>query len=714
MKTHSKLVLISLAFAILACFLLGGCGTEDKADNRKLDDGWRPRDEQKVAAAQGQPELAPGDTATRPGDMHHDGWPPVDGSQPSPAYRPTDPDATWTPHETTPARQPLPETSRLAAERDPRFSAPHVVEEPVQPVPYRPQSMMPPPSAAELRPMEPKREPLRAVQPMERPVDLQPYRITATEPNETRPAPPREAMQPRTYVRPVETPGAASVPFEAARVQPPVATERKITSQPLDVSAMHKVRPPAAEPPRQGTTIRLVPPRPTQPATDTAAADTAVAAPHVAAEPLSSNDNSPAMAPTAEPAAVDENFHRVNVFYGTDRASLSEMDRSQRDYLDWLKWAAVALGCTVGIAVLNFRSGAGRVSRLLLLVGILATCGLGGWTTVRWLQYVPLSEQPNFVYGGARGELKFGTCEVSIPKDHQVGRVEAPSLMRLEFQADPEKHVKLLAVDELPEQQFFDRLRQRVSDSAVKQAFVFVHGYNVSFDDAVRRTAQLAFDLNFDGAPICYSWPSQAEYLGYSTDEGNVIWTESDLERFLLEILNRSGAERIHLIAHSMGNRALTEVLQRMSWGMESDEPLFDEVVLTAPDVDADHFRRDLVPDIVKTARRVTLYASSNDEALAVSKKLHGGHPRAGESGENIVVLPEIDTIDVSAVDTSFVGHSYYGDNTTVLADLYHLIHYSRAPAERVWLKPQPFEDTNYWVFLTDRIGNRPPAQQRR
>jgi hypothetical protein len=48
-------------------------------------------------------------------------------------------------------------------------------------------------------------------------------------------------------------------------------------------------------------------------------------------------------------------------------------------------------------------------------------------------------------------------------------------------------------------------------------------------------------------------------------------------------------------------------------------------------------------------------------------RSFHGGHPRAGESGENIVVLPNIDTIDVSAVDTSLMGHTYYGDNTTVL-----------------------------------------------
>ena len=77
-------------------------------------------------------------------------------------------------------------------------------------------------------------------------------------------------------------------------------------------------------------------------------------------------------------------------------------------------------------------------------------------------------------------------------------------------------------------------------------------------------------------------------------------------------------------------------------------------------------------------------------------------------------MLPGIDTIDVSQVDTSFVGHSYYGDNITVLADMFHLIHFARTPDQRTWLRPQPFDDLRYWVFLTDRIGERElPAERR-
>lgn len=56
-------------------------------------------------------------------------------------------------------------------------------------------------------------------------------------------------------------------------------------------------------------------------------------------------------------------------------------------------------------------------------------------------------------------------------------------------------------------------------------------------------------------------------------------------------------------------------------------------------------------------ADRVTLYASSYDIAISLSKKFHT-YPPAGESGEDIVVVKGLDTVDASSVDTSVTGHS--------------------------------------------------------
>ena len=95
-------------------------------------------------------------------------------------------------------------------------------------------------------------------------------------------------------------------------------------------------------------------------------------------------------------------------------------------------------------------------------------------------------------------------------------------------------------------------------DRRVQEALVFIHGYNVSFENAVKRTAQIAYDLQFPGAPVCYSWPSRGGLADYTRDENQAEWTVVHLHTFLQELVQQSGAKSVHLIAHSMGNRAAT------------------------------------------------------------------------------------------------------------------------------------------------------------
>ncbi len=143
---------------------------------------------------------------------------------------------------------------------------------------------------------------------------------------------------------------------------------------------------------------------------------------------------------------------------------------------------------------------------------------------------------PAEVYAGDRGPLTFGFTTVSIPRDHRMGAVETPSIWRLEWSNDPERFVVLLSVNETDEAQFFKDIAARVKKSAGKSAFVFVHGYNVTFADAARRTAQMAYDLGFDGAPVFYSWPSQASYASYKVDETNAEWSRVDFKTFLKDV----------------------------------------------------------------------------------------------------------------------------------------------------------------------------------
>jgi esterase/lipase superfamily enzyme len=412
----------------------------------------------------------------------------------------------------------------------------------------------------------------------------------------------------------------------------------------------------------------------------------------------------------ADSVNATKDYAVVSVFYGTDRNPIDVAEINGRKYLRWFYATAICAVVSMVAGVWALRRGKGRTPLAVTVAGTIVTVALGVTTTVIRVQSEGLDPCIEVGYGNERGELQLGSCQVSVPKYHEVGTVERPSIFKFEFKQDPRKHVVLL--DVVPEQAdpFYASLQSRVQNSEAKEAFVFVHGYNVTFEDAARRTAQLAYDLKFEGAPIFFSWPSQGGLLKYAVDETNVAWAVPHLKQFMADIAQKSGAQSVHLIAHSMGNRALTSALMSIAEQRRkkrSKTPLFQEVILTAPDIDADVFKRDIVPEIIKVGRHVTLYASSNDEALALSKKLHG-YPRAGETGDNLIVVSGIDTIDVSQVDTSLIGHSYYGNNDTVLADMFYLLHDSMPPSQREWLAAKSTENNQqYWVFTTRQDAYR-------
>jgi esterase/lipase superfamily enzyme len=291
------------------------------------------------------------------------------------------------------------------------------------------------------------------------------------------------------------------------------------------------------------------------------------------------------------------------------------------------------------------------------------------------------------------GQLSYGIAEVSIPTDHRMGKLEEP-IFDVKVLYNPAKYVTVLSSDEIGKGTFFKRLQSQVSISPQKSALIFIHGFNVGFGGALRRTAQLSYDLQFPGATICYSWPSRDSMFAYTADEDSVQWTAMHLMNFLEDVYEKSGATSIHIIAHSMGNRALLNALELLG---SSPSPQFDEVVLAAPDVASSLFTQ-LIPTVQKHARRITLYASSRDQALVASAKVNH-YRRAGDSNGTLTIIPPVETIDASTVDTGFLGHSYFGDNSSVLSDLYYLLKDGFPASQRSRLEPKTIPAGIYWVF---------------
>lgn len=291
---------------------------------------------------------------------------------------------------------------------------------------------------------------------------------------------------------------------------------------------------------------------------------------------------------------------------------------------------------------------------------------------------------PNGVFGGDRDRraLNYGVVSISIPPGHRPGELERPGTILWVFHRseNPAKHVVISRLDTLSSTEWLRRVQQKVGATPAKEVLVYVHGYNVPFDDAMRRAGQLGYDLGYENGTItAFSWPSKGSAADYAADVASAEWTAPSLEQFLARLADSSGAERISVIAHSMGNRALASVLRSFA---SRTQPAFHELVLAAPDVDADVFEEQIVPILGKSARHSTLYVSSGDQALGLSTRLHA-QLRAGVGGARMFGLTELDVVDASKVPAGAIDHSYYAENKEVIDDIFMLVRRGLPPEQR-------------------------------
>jgi esterase/lipase superfamily enzyme len=338
----------------------------------------------------------------------------------------------------------------------------------------------------------------------------------------------------------------------------------------------------------------------------------------------------------------------------------------------------------------------------------------GEWDVVPVYYGTDRTQAPNenrLDYGSERGRrLELGRALVTVPKAHKVPSVERPWAIKVfnitlyQEAEDPERHFTMKEIKAMTEDELLAQVREQLAASQryKDHAFIFIHGYNTTFDYALYRTAQIAYDLKFDGAPFAYSWPSGGGLASYTYDRESSGQSEPYLKKFMEMVINKSGAKSVSIIAHSMGNQPALQVLRDLRRS-KPDHVQISQIVLAAPDVDRDNFEN-IVAEIQGLANGITLYAAGNDRALRVSRNFYGGIPRAGDvPTTGPLVLPGIDTIDVSAASTdSFsLNHSGYAENNALLTDIGALIATgTRPPKLRTPLLDEIATDRGaYWKY---------------
>ncbi|MDU8909892.1 alpha/beta hydrolase [Aestuariicoccus sp. MJ-SS9] len=293
------------------------------------------------------------------------------------------------------------------------------------------------------------------------------------------------------------------------------------------------------------------------------------------------------------------------------------------------------------------------------------------------------------------GHLTVGATDITIPKEaHRLGHMERPrefTLFKITLwreDEDPAKHFTIHRT-EILEPDDFTALAAEAAHAARNYddtAFLYIHGFNTTFQTAMYRAAQLAHDLGFDGPAFAYSWPSTGGVASYVADMDAARGAVTHLDAFLDLVLTTPGIDKLHVVAHSMGNAALAELVTRAGTKLSArTDKVIDQLILAAPDVDAEVFKG-IAQHFTRHAKGVTLYACASDLALMASETIRGGHPRAGDvPATGPVVVPDIDTIDVTAVGTELfsLNHNTYAHDRGLLDDLGNLFLSGLRPPRR-------------------------------
>ncbi|MCA1297305.1 alpha/beta hydrolase [Stappia indica] len=265
-------------------------------------------------------------------------------------------------------------------------------------------------------------------------------------------------------------------------------------------------------------------------------------------------------------------------------------------------------------------------------------------------------DRPGTYFNRERADkIDFARATVSIPPTHKAGQIEWPA----KAPGNPETDFTVRSASYIDGKSAFRAALDKELAKRPKgkrEVFVFIHGYNTRFPEALFRMAQLTSDSRLPHVPVLFTWASGGDVTDYIYDNNSATIARDALEETLRTIA-ASKAEKINILAHSMGNWALMETARQIRI---SGKPLPQSKIglfaMAAPDLDVDVFKAQL-RRTGKPDRPFILLASKDDRALKASSLIAGGKQRVGaydneeelaELGVTVVDLTQIESLDAA------------------------------------------------------------------
>jgi len=269
------------------------------------------------------------------------------------------------------------------------------------------------------------------------------------------------------------------------------------------------------------------------------------------------------------------------------------------------------------------------------------------------------------------GRARFALVSIGVPPNHRIGIVE-----RSNFGVnDARRDFTVLSRRRVEEADFLGEMAARVSgrSGAGRDVLIYVHGYDVSLEEARFRVAQIATDTRFEGVPSLFTWDSNGRsgLRAYESDKESATVSRDALEKLIDEVAHVQGVRRVHILAHSMGAWLAMESLRALAISGRSDlDGRLGEIMLAAPDIDLGVFGQQVAR---VGPEHVSIFVSGTDRVLSLSSHIAGDRPRLGGlDPNNPRDLRELEALgvrvyDVSRLNADFMGHNSFAEVPVVV-----------------------------------------------
>jgi esterase/lipase superfamily enzyme len=326
----------------------------------------------------------------------------------------------------------------------------------------------------------------------------------------------------------------------------------------------------------------------------------------------------------------------------------------------------------------------------------------------------PLEER----FGNQREEdLKFGLFDTAIEPTLGIGMIINPTdwFQNEEIQL---RQVKLMDKDD-----FITQLRQQVQASQLRSLLININGFRERFPSALRKTAFLSHVMDIDSPVLVFDWPGDqgSSPRGYRRAQTIASESGTELARTLKLIIRQIQPERLWLVANSMGGQVVVYAFSELyrEADLADAQTEIENVVLTAPDVDKERFNEQFKKEIVSLANNLTVYVSSNDRALLMSRIINRGrrlgestlnprNPDQSEAAARIFQLVEPDEklvtlVDVTPVNRTRNFHNFSLETPEFFDDLFLRLVNDEMPSSRPEYRIETPSGRFYWVLTRGR-----------